>query len=682
LVVSVLACGGKSGGDGVDGGVDPDSNGTDGGADDAQAQLVISPQDPTLDVSGSPGSVAFTTTLGGTAVTSSWQLDDVRVGVIDTGGMFRSQGFVAGMAKVTARYGTHEATTTVRVRVRIVDNTAGLSSDQITALDGGGNADPNFGWLYPYDATVFPRGIPAPHFQYKGGNATAMRIAVDVGDFSFVGYYGASSPAAARLPDTIWKAATRSAGGADPFVVEATKLVGTDVTGPIGETYRIAQGDLKGVVYYNTYKSASTNTGAVMRLKPGHNAEVMIGGCAVCHSVSANGNVVVAGVNWGDNNNPYDSISYDLDASGGVTRRYTEPDGRRYSFGALTPDGALLLSNAVPSSGQSIRGLSGAMTSKLYDTTTGAEIAAPTFTSQVSYAMTPAFSPDGKHIAFNWSDAPNGTGGGKTLAAMDVDLTMSPPMFGTVEPLVTVNSGVAGWPSYLPDGAAVVYHEGDRFDTNGGEGVPGYAEVRLVDTATKTVKTLNALNGRDAAGVSTLTYGDAEDNRRNYEPSVLPVAVGGYYWVMFTSRRTYGHTLAPGGTVAGTADEWGTSGNPSTRKKIWVAAIDLNHQGAPDPSHPAFYLDGQELDAGNMRAYAALEPCRADGATCESGSDCCGGFCRATGADPDGQPILQCVPPPGGCSNSDEACTTAADCCGVATGATCVNNRCAAPPIL
>ena len=35
-------------------------------------------------------------------------------------------------------------------------------------------------------------------------------------------------------------------------------------------------------------------TGAVMRLKPGHNAEVLIGGCAVCHSVSANGNVIAA----------------------------------------------------------------------------------------------------------------------------------------------------------------------------------------------------------------------------------------------------------------------------------------------------------------------------------------------------------------------------------------------------
>ncbi|MGE0869169.1 MAG: TolB family protein [Kofleriaceae bacterium] len=668
----VIACGGKPG----DTVLDPD-----GGEVDGSVELVIAPQDPTLDVSGSPDSLAFTSSVGGVAVTSSWQLDDVKIGVIDAGGTFRSQGLVAGIAKVTARYGTLEASTTVRVRVRIVDNTAGLPMDQITALDAGGNADPDFSWLYPYDATVFPRGIPAPNFQYKGGDATAMRIAVDVGDFSYVGYFASSSPAAVRLPDAIWKAATRSAGGADPFVVEATKLVGTNqVTGPIGETYRIGQADLKGVVYYNTYKSALTNTGAIMRLKPGHAAEVMIGGCAVCHSVSANGNVVAAGVGW-SSSNPIDSKTFTLDPTGAVVERVADTEGRRYSFGALTPDGSLLLSNAVPSSGSSIRGLSGATPSKLYNTSTGAEIVAPTFSTQVSYAMTPAFAPDGKHIAFNWSDAPSGTGGGKTLAMMDVDLTMTPPMFGTVDPLVTLSSGVAGWPSFLPDGAAVVYHQGERFDTNGGEGVPGYAEVKLVDTATKTVNPLYALNGRDASGISYLPYGEDEENRRNYEPSVLPVAVGGYYWVMFTSRRAYGHTLAPGGTVAGTDDEWGTQGNPSKRKKIWVAAIDLNYQGAVDPSHPAFYLDGQELDAGNMRAYAALEPCRADGATCESGSDCCGGFCRPTGTDPDGQPILQCVPPPGGCSNPDETCTTPADCCGVATGATCVNNRCAAPPI-
>jgi hypothetical protein len=162
----------------------------------------------------------------------------------------------------------------------------------------------------------------------------------------------------------------------------------------------------------------------------------------------------------------------------------------------------------------------------------------------------------------------------------------------------------------------------------------------------------------------------------NYEPNVIPVAVGGYYWVIFTSRRAYGNDIAPAGAIA--ADDpfgiWGPQdGTP--RKKLWVAAIDVNHDAA-DPSHPAFYLGGQERTSGNMRAFTALEPCRADGATCESGSDCCNGFCRETSRGADGTPVLECVPPPEGeCSQIDELCFTAANCCDPA--ATCVNNRCA-----
>jgi hypothetical protein len=159
------------------------------------------------------------------------------------------------------------------------------------------------------------------------------------------------------------------------------------------------------------------------------------------------------------------------------------------------------------------------------------------------------------------------------------------------------------------------------------------------------------------------------------------VAVGGYYWVLLTSRRTFGNTIAPGGTLPRGDDPWGNESDPSPRKKIWIAAIDIDHASKDDPSHPAFYLPGQELEAGNMRAFAALAPCKPNGQSCESGADCCNGFCRETGRTPEGVPILQCVPPPPNtCSNTDELCATAADCCDPRS--ICVNNRCTARPIV
>ena len=65
----------------------------------------------------------------------------------------------------------------------------------------------------------------------------------------------------------------------------------------------------------------------------------------------------------------------------------------------------------------------------------------------------------------------------------------------------------------------------------------------------------------------------------------------------------------------------------ASAKKIWVAAIDIEGAPGSDPSHPAFYLPNQELESGNIRAFAALEPCRDEGASCDSGVDCCCGYC-------------------------------------------------------
>jgi hypothetical protein len=686
LILSTLvaaSCGRRpNNGGNIDANVDGDGNPIDPDAgtfvDAAPLTLTISPLNPTLDVSGAVKTLPFVARVSGQPSTAVvWTVDDVRVGVVNPTGLFRSEGWVAGSAKVTAKYGTLTASTTVAVRVSIVENPGNLSAADMTALDGGGASNATFAWQYPYNNTVFPRGLQSPDLQFAGGATRGVKVAARVGDFSYTGYFAGSTFARATLPQPIWKALTASSDGTIPVAVEATELTAAGVTGPIAQTWKVAPADLKGIIYYNTYKSALTNTGAVMRVKPGRDAEVMIGGCAVCHSVAANGKVIAAGVQWG-NGDPLDSKTYNLAADGSVATRNSSTNGGLFAFGGLTPDGDMMITNGVRNNASPVRGLAVGLTSQLLNTATGNTITAPTFTSQVDYAVTPVFSPDGKHLAFSE------TNNNRTLSVMDVDLTMSPPSFSTKIPVVTATAGIVGWPSFLPDGKGVIYQAGDGFDTAGYGGTPKYSELRLVSTDNMMINDLKTLNGRTDAGVSYLPYGETEENKRNYEPTILPVPVGGYYWVMFTSRRAYGNTLAPGGSVAGSDNEWGKIVNntevPSTRKKIWVAAIDINYSGAIDPSHPAFYLDGQELDAGNMRAFAALEPCRDQGTTCESGTDCCSGFCRPTGTDANGAPILQCVPPPGDCSHTDEACNVDGDCCDVATGTTCINNRCAQPP--
>ena len=61
---------------------------------------------------------------------------------------------------------------------------------------------------------------------------------------------------------------------------------------------------------------------------------------------------------------------------------------------------------------------------------------------------------------------------------------------------------------------------------------------------------------------------------------------------MFTARRTYGNRSL------GTKDEV---------KQLWMMAIDENPTPGIDPSHPAFWMPGQDVLTLNMRGFWALE---------------------------------------------------------------------------
>jgi hypothetical protein len=134
------------------------------------------------------------------------------------------------------------------------------------------------------------------------------------------------------------------------------------------------------------------------------------------------------------------------------------------------------------------------------------------------------------------------------------------------------------------------------------------------------------------------------ETAENYEPTFVPVASGGYLWLVYVSERQYGNTL--------------TNQDVATRtKQLWVTAIDPFPAPGADPSHPGFWLPGQELDNNNMRGYAALNECKEIGETCEAGYDCCSGFC----VEIDGAFVCDDTPP--SCSPNGSACEDSSDCC-------------------
>ena len=137
-------------------------------------------------------------------------------------------------------------------------------------------------------------------------------------------------------------------------------------------------------------------------------------------------------------------------------------------------------------------------------------------------------------------------------------------------------------------------------------------DIYAVDVATKTVRRLDILDGY--TGSSAASYLPASDPGLNFAPTMLPEAVGGYFWAIFTSHRSYGSMLASKANSAGLGlSNCFSAQGDEANGKLWVAAIDIGAAPGTDPSHPAFYLDGQELQADNLRGYWVLPACQAHG---------------------------------------------------------------------
>jgi hypothetical protein len=533
------------------------------------------------------------------------------------------------------------------------ENPGSLTAAQQQQLLAGGTTDPAFAWLYPYNGTVFPRGLISPTMQFGGAAPDAVLVRITYSSMSYEGFFGPSSPGRQQLPALSWTAITQGAAATDTVLVSVTKVSGGQVSGPITESWSIAQGNIRGQIYYETYGSAILGGPAsvgIMSIAPGATTPTPIAkGCGnVCHTASADGSTLVSatgliGVN---------SVTYDLKTSP-PTKAYTDPKPV-LTYGGLYPSGAFAMSAT------NYRTWLGAE-SHLYNTSTGAQIPATGWDGMFTLGGMTSFSPDGTLFAFNRNELDNGMGHYLAVASFDV----STYTFSGAATIATDLQHTLGWPCFTPDDGSIVYHAaiGGAADggTNSGyetdEGATG--NVYRIDLATKTPVRLDALDGYSPSGSS---YLPANDPDLSFAPTVLPEAVGGYFWVVFTSHRSYGNLLP-------------SQDNGDENGKLWVAAIDQSPALGKDSSHPAFYLDGQESVSDNLRGFWVLPPCEQTGSSCSGGDECCTGFCR-----PDGEGgAYACVPAPTTCSNEFEKCATTANCCNASQGYECVGGYCASP---
>jgi hypothetical protein len=216
-----------------------------------------------------------------------------------------------------------------------------------------------------------------------------------------------------------------------------------------------------------------------------------------------------------------------------------------------------------------------------------------------------------------------------------------------------------------------------------------------------TLTQMQSISGCNATPCSTCPaallsiFGNGNDTVENFKPTVNPQTTGGYQWLVFMSRRMYGNVVKinPYASNPRTTLEMQNSATPQypQPKKLWVAAMKTTPTAGTDPSYPAFYLEGQELYAGNSRGYWVLPQCTASSTTlssanlCNYTSDCCqttASSCTLDTPITTTPPTKHCIPTSSiACKSDGASCDIDSDCCTYASeGTRCSGSVCTVPP--
>ncbi|MBK8714360.1 MAG: PD40 domain-containing protein [Deltaproteobacteria bacterium] len=600
-IAASVACGSdggdRPGGDGADGlltvggtaQTEPTGGGSSGaGSGDAEdstggqqgefVEVRIEPADAVVEIiGGEPATPTQFTAIGVRSdgseadITGLWSIDNLDIGSLDSSnGEFLPSGIEGGVAQIdfSGEFGT--GSTSLTVKLHLVDDPEGVDDSVKQMFDGAVTPDPTLSVLYPYDQTVFPHGLTAPVVQWSGANATDVyHVHVEAPTFEY-DWYGTSPPSQFTFPTAphdVWGKLTASVIGDATASVQ--RFDGTTAYLPVDRKWTISTADLLGTIYY-----WEVNNGNVVRLKVGDAAPEQFlqkpAGvtCVACHSVSADGATLVASFHggyspWGTFDTGTGSSLYATDSASGL--QAISPTGEHVLWGQSNP--------------ADDTGATSYLTLSPFDQLTAMAQLMPGTGSPVH----PTWSPDGDKIAFavrtngNWLDF---TAASLWVTGVDVLL----PGFSDTKQIVAADASrpTIVYPSWSPDSLWIAYGAATQARTRGAQG-----ELWITDETGATKLQL----GR-ACGVDSLS---ADQSSACYEPTFMPEERGGYFWLVFVWERTYGNTL--------------TDTNGATRRKqLWLTAIDANPQAGQDPSHPAIWLPGQELNNHNMRGAWTLDP--------------------------------------------------------------------------
>jgi hypothetical protein len=456
-----------------DGGA-PSFGGDDGGA--AVTSVFFDPPMATVQADGTtPQKASFTfkgKTAGGAVVTltpKSVAFDRPDLATMSAGQpvVLTAPGQAGGVGHLQGLYGSMVATAQLEVDVHVRDLGPGVTPAQAAALDGATSADPKVTSLqYPYDATVFPLGLTSPLVMWAAPSANDVyRLHYAQKDYTYDAYRVVPSPAQVRIDQTAWDRLTASnEGDALKITLSRWDAAASAAYVSANESWTIAPVSLRGAIYYWTTSAG----GHMSRIRPGTGAmpEVLNGGkCMGCHAVSADGSTLVAAV---------EGAGGTASSPPGPNQSQDQVDGRPWvSFGlptvtAIKQSGVFAGNVAVNPDGKFV--VFGDQRLYLSDASTGQVLTGTglddfALDPGMSGLMTPAFSPDGKHLV-----AVEGKGSwyhnlmdGK-LVFFDFDEAskkFSNPKALAAASAFPATQHAMAYPTLSPDAKWVAFHVGD-----------------------------------------------------------------------------------------------------------------------------------------------------------------------------------------------------------------------------
>ena len=416
--------------------------------------------------------------------------------------------------------------------------------------------------------------------------------------------------------------------------------------------------------------------GATLAIKPGALGPELVAGanggeqqCRVCHSVSSHGSRMT--VQHGDDYAA--TSSYDL------RNGYTEtayPPATQQPARVDRHDARTARSDSPTAN----RWTSTAIRSRSSTTCRRARSCRERADGVRARGGVPGVRARRQGVAFNFWNGPGnatiGAGDGKKLVAMDFDPMTN--VFGNPQ-LLYQGDLRPGWPSFSPTANSLVYRA--RSSTRGRDrscstrataarascGGPTCARAKPIASTPPTAwrrQVVSADEHREPRRrrSAELRADDRADRVRRFRMDGVhqPAPVrqrGDDRSVVQRSARARSDLDADDEEAVGRCDRPRRANGRVHRAR------------GDDPSHPAFYLPGQELLAGNTRGFWVVDPCKEDGKTCESGVECCTGYCQE---EDNGK--LTCGRKTDDCVQEFDHCDTRADCCD--DTAECVNHVC------